>query len=1046
MAEDLNIKVKVTPDTSGVQGELSKLSNALNIPVSFKLENLENVKNQIEDLARDYVSVGVHAYLIGRPDISDIQEGLQDQTVDIRAKVNLDMDESEIAEIQTKLNEISKKLKLNLKVADKKNLTGKLEETANKMETSADKIAKALEVKLGKSVKITQKTISAISKDIGELERKISGIKDTDTKNKLNGELDALKGSYSELLTAGTGSVMSFDGLMKDLSGLKAEYADAASVEDKFASKQEKLQSGADKIGESFIALQARIAKLKTDMNTVPDAYKTNELNTNFAAATNTGAGSAMSAFNDAQSKFNSDKTKENLSALKQAYQNLVEVVTSAEKSVTSANAKIEKDLASVEQRGATLSTQLSRLTARANEAETVNNTIGSKNYTGLLGDSTYDKVVDALTKAQQAKAAFEQDMTTSTLDNYTQAVEQLSIALGDFSKSATSATSQVESAFDRLPSAISSVESTLKTLNDTYRAQQNRGKSDAGVEQTIQMYTNALTRMRQIEGQSGTQDYKLFTDMFKEFTPQLQKAGVEINTFSDFLQAMTSVATQAKVSIGDLGNEFKQQQSIESLNKRLNNLLYTMERYVEINKKIQGNSGVMNQYNSVKSDIQSALRSTDGAFKESTLSKAAEGFSALKKQAQDLGLEGKTLSQVFQNLFGQHFSTMVAMGALHLMQNSLQQVYQNVVDIDTAMTELKKVTDETSSTYSKFLSDAGNQAKELGASVSDVVSATADFARLGYNLQDANEIAESAIMFNRVGDGVSDVNEASEDIISAMKAFNIEAENSQQIVDKYNEVGNNYAISSAGVADALTRSAAALHAAGNDINQSIGMIVAANDVAQSPEQVGNALKVLSLRIRGATTELEAMGEDADGAATSTAKLQAEIKALSGVNIMKDRDTFKSTYEILDELADKWDSLTDVSKASILEDLAGKNRASVVAGMLENWDDAKKAMETAQKSAGSAEAELETALDSVQGKLSQFQATFQSFSETVLDSDLVKGIIDFGTSALDAADGFTKWAGVIPTLTAALSAFLSLSGTKTQGSIQMLAYAVGIAA
>lgn len=1046
MAEDLNIKVKVTPDTSGVQGELSKLSNALNIPVSFKLENLENVKNQIEDLARDYVSVGVHAYLIGRPDISDIQEGLQDQTVNIRAKVNLDMDESEIAEIQTKLNEISKKLKLNLKVADKKNLTGKLEETANKMEASADKIAKALEVKLGKSVKITQKTISAISKDIGELERKISGIKDTDTKNKLNGELDALKGSYSELLTAGTGSVMSFDGLMKDLSGLKAEYADAASVEDKFASKQEKLQSGADKIGESFIALQARIAKLKTDMNTVPDAYKTNELNTNFAAATNTGAGSAMSAFNDAQSKFNSDKTKENLSALKQAYQNLVEVVTSAEKSVTSANAKIEKDLASVEQRGATLSTQLSRLTARANEAETVNNTIGSKNYTGLLGDSTYDKVVDALTKAQQAKAAFEQDMTTSTLDNYTQAVEQLSIALGDFSKSATSATSQVESAFDRLPSAISSVESTLKTLNDTYRAQQNRGKSDAGVEQIIQMYTNVLTRMRQIEGQSGTQDYKLFTDMFKEFMPQLQKAGVEINTFSDFLQAMTSVATQAKVSIGDLGNEFKQQQSIESLNKRLNNLLYTMERYVEINKKIQGNSGVMNQYNSVKSDIQSALRSTDGAFKESTLSKAAEGFSALKKQAQDLGLEGKTLSQVFQNLFGQHFSTMVAMGALHLMQNSLQQVYQNVVDIDTAMTELKKVTDETSSTYSKFLSDAGNQAKELGASVSDVVSATADFARLGYNLQDANEIAESAIMFNRVGDGVSDVNEASEDIISAMKAFNIEAENSQQIVDKYNEVGNNYAISSAGVADALTRSAAALHAAGNDINQSIGMIVAANDVAQSPEQVGNALKVLSLRIRGATTELEAMGEDADGAATSTAKLQAEIKALSGVNIMKDRDTFKSTYEILDELADKWDSLTDVSKASILEDLAGKNRASVVAGMLENWDDAKKAMETAQKSAGSAEAELETALDSVQGKLSQFQATFQSFSETVLDSDLIKGIIDFGTSALDAADGFTKWAGVIPTLTAALSAFLSLSGTKTQGGIQMLAYAVGIAA
>ena len=686
----------------------------------------------------------------------------------------------------------------------------------------------------------------------------------------------------------------------------------------------------------------------------------------------------------------------------------------------------------------------LQELTTRYNTAVASKQT-GGKDMGGLLAGTDLTAINDAYSKAEQAKARFEQDMDQTSLAAYKTAMAALAQEIRNLTSALDSADNSAEKAFSSLPTQMNAVEGTLKTLKDTYRAQQNRGKSDAGVENTIQLYTDVLKEMRQIEA-SGSNDYSQFTEMFKKFDSQLQASGININNFTDFMRAMNSVATQAKVSIGDLGNEFKQQQNIESLNKRLNNLLYTMERYVEINKKIQGNSGAMNQYNSVKSDIQSALRSTDGAFKESTLSKAAEGFSALKKQAQDLGLEGKTLSQVFQNLFGQHFSTMVAMGALHLMQNSLQQVYQNVVDIDTAMTELKKVTDETSSTYSKFLSDAGNQAKELGASVSDVVSATADFARLGYNLQDANEIAESAIMFNRVGDGVSDVNEASEDIISAMKAFNIEAENSQQIVDKYNEVGNNYAISSAGVANALTRSAAALHAAGNDINQSIGMIVAANDVAQDPEQVGNALKVLSLRIRGATTELEAMGEDADGAATSTAKLQAEIKALSGVNIMKDRDTFKSTYEILDELADKWDSLTDVSKASILEDLAGKNRASVVAGMLENWDDAKKAMETAQKSAGSAEAELETALDSVQGKLSQFQATFQSFSETVLDSDLVKGIIDFGTSALDAADGFTKWAGVIPTLTAALSAFLSLSGTKTQGSIQMLAYAVGIAA
>ena len=103
MAEDLSIKVKVTPDTSGVQGELSKLSNGMKMPISVRLENLDKVKSDIASLAKD-VEVGVHVNMIGRPDIADIQEGLQGQAVDINAKVNLDMDESEISEIQTKLN------------------------------------------------------------------------------------------------------------------------------------------------------------------------------------------------------------------------------------------------------------------------------------------------------------------------------------------------------------------------------------------------------------------------------------------------------------------------------------------------------------------------------------------------------------------------------------------------------------------------------------------------------------------------------------------------------------------------------------------------------------------------------------------------------------------------------------------------------------------------------------------------------------------------------------------------------------------------------
>ena len=135
----------------------------------------------------------------------------------------------------------------------------------------------------------------------------------------------------------------------------------------------------------------------------------------------------------------------------------------------------------------------------------------------------------------------------------------------------------------------------------------------------------------------------------------------------------------------------------------------------------------------------------------------------------------------------------------------------------------------------------------------------------------------------------------------------------------------NKFAISSGGIGDALQRSASSLSSAGNTLSESIGLITAANTVVQDPESVGTAFKTLSMRIRGATTELEAAGLDTEGMAESTAKLREEILALSGVDIMADDNTFKSTYDILDELASKWQDLTDIQQAAITELIAGSN-------------------------------------------------------------------------------------------------------------------------
>lgn len=247
----------------------------------------------------------------------------------------------------------------------------------------------------------------------------------------------------------------------------------------------------------------------------------------------------------------------------------------------------------------------------------------------------------------------------------------------------------------------------------------------------------------------------------------------------------------------------------------------------------------------------------------------------------------------------------------------------QAVREIDLAMTELKKVTDETDESYTKFLKNASKTASTIGATLKDFTTVTSDFARLGYSMEESADLAKVALVYENVGDGFSSVSEASESIISTMKAFGIEATDTMEIVDKFNEVGNNFAITSKGIGDALQRSASSLYEAGNTLDESIGLITGMNSVVQDPEMVGTALKTLTMRLRGAKTELEEAGLDADNMASSTSKLREQLLALTGVDIMQDANTFKSTTQILREMSAVWEDLSDIDAAAALELMGG---------------------------------------------------------------------------------------------------------------------------
>lgn len=243
----------------------------------------------------------------------------------------------------------------------------------------------------------------------------------------------------------------------------------------------------------------------------------------------------------------------------------------------------------------------------------------------------------------------------------------------------------------------------------------------------------------------------------------------------------------------------------------------------------------------------------------------------------------------------------------------------------------------------------------------------------------------------------------------------------------------NNFSISSSGIGEALQRSAASLSAAGNSIEESIGLVTGINSVLQNTQQTGTVLKTLTMYLRAAKTEAEAAGIETDGMATSVSKLRSEVLALTGqkVDIMVDDKNFKSTFQIMKEITAVWDDLSDVTQARLGELLAGKRNSNALYALIQNFDEAEAAAKSAMDSFGSAAIENEKYLDSIAGKIAQFKAQFEALSASAVSSDLVKIVIDLGTALLKVLNTLSGIHSLLPMITVAAAGLANHARNKS---------------
>lgn len=154
-----------------------------------------------------------------------------------------------------------------------------------------------------------------------------------------------------------------------------------------------------------------------------------------------------------------------------------------------------------------------------------------------------------------------------------------------------------------------------------------------------------------------------------------------------------------------------------------------------------------------------------------------------------EAGRAGRTLFDTLKNSgFHQIAAQMAGMVGIYDVINVIKQAASTVTELNTQITELAKVSEQSSKQIYADFDSYADIAKEVRGTISDTIATTADWSKNGYSIPDAKQLAEISQLYKNVGDGI-DIDTANESLISTLKGFQLEADQAEHIVDVFNEV-----------------------------------------------------------------------------------------------------------------------------------------------------------------------------------------------------------------------------------------------------------------
>lgn len=579
------------------------------------------------------------------------------------------------------------------------------------------------------------------------------------------------------------------------------------------------------------------------------------------------------------------------------------------------------------------------------------------KKKSGILKDAEYDKASKlAMEKVQKyfdGKQSIVVDLQTSHLESGLSKVSAKIKTLDGQWQSFSAKISKSGDFFDKAFKGItntSGLEKKLERLNnlqpDNIRERINKLNSKIG---------NYSSQEGKFVGASQYQ--KVLPELAKvksalvDINNEMGKTGDNID-FSKISNQLNNIAPVVK-KIDTAFNDLNQSVSKYEANIAAN----SSQKWLDENTRAAKKYG---------EQIKLIIDLQRNATSKGELASLNKQMKSIQSSASADGLVGKSWTDSFKKSLGGITQLFGGLSVLDRADDVAREMVSTIHEVDDALTDLKMATGVSDTQAQSLMDTYSKMGRELKATGVDIAKSNTEWLKQGKSIAEAQKLTEDSIILSKVGDLTSE--ESTKYLTSAMKGFKIEAKDALNIVDQLSAVDMASATDVGGLAEAMSKTAVTAQDAGIEMQRLIGYIATVGEVTQADMgSVGNAFKTIFTRMSDIKAgKLELIDED------GTTEILSDVEqtlANVGIDLRKTVTEYNDYGEVLDNLAAKWDTLSQVQQNALAKAFAGTRQAEVFRSLMSNYENAKKYMEIANDSSGFANEKFGAYKDSLTGRI-----------------------------------------------------------------------------